>query len=73
MSRTTKLLRLLGKRLSCEGGSEDPSNSVSYSSMQNDPVVSKASELFRLGLMPTPEEVRFGKVNSLFWRSFRIH
>ncbi len=61
MSRTTKLLRSLGKRLSCEGGSED-SKSVSYSSMQNDPVVSKASELLRLGLMPTPEEVRSGKV-----------
>ena len=30
--------------------------------MQNDPVVSKASELLRLGLMPTPEELREGKV-----------
>ena len=31
-------------------------------SMQNDPVVSKASELCRLELMPTPEEVKAGKV-----------
>ena len=30
--------------------------------MQNDPVVSKASELLRLGLMPSPDEVRAGKV-----------
>ena len=30
--------------------------------MQNDPVVSKASELFRLGLMPSPAELREGKV-----------
>ncbi len=30
--------------------------------MQNDPVVSKASVLLGLGLMPTPEEVRAGKV-----------
>ncbi|KAF7985675.1 hypothetical protein HWV62_2223 [Athelia sp. TMB] len=29
--------------------------------MQNDPVVSKASELLRLGLMPSPEELRAGK------------
>ncbi|PPQ70061.1 hypothetical protein CVT26_013385 [Gymnopilus dilepis] len=34
---------------------------VAVSSMQNDPVVSKASELLRLGLMPSPEEVRAGK------------
>lgn len=40
----------------------DALNSVSYYSMQNDPVVSKASELLRLGLMPSPEEVRAGKV-----------
>lgn len=31
-------------------------------SMQNDPVVSKASELFRLGLMPSPYQLREGKV-----------
>ena len=31
--------------------------------MQNDPVVSKASELLRLGLMPTPEELKEGKVS----------
>ncbi|KAF9532595.1 flavoprotein [Crepidotus variabilis] len=35
---------------------------VAVASMQNDPVVSKASELLRLGLMPTPEEVKDGKV-----------
>lgn len=33
--------------------------------MQNDPVVSKASELLRLGLMPTPEEVEAGKVGQV--------
>jgi NADPH-dependent 2,4-dienoyl-CoA reductase/sulfur reductase-like enzyme/nitrite reductase/ring-hydroxylating ferredoxin subunit len=33
---------------------------VAVASMQNDPVVSKASELLRLGLMPTPEEIRNG-------------
>ncbi|KAF8623679.1 hypothetical protein AX17_007377 [Amanita inopinata Kibby_2008] len=33
---------------------------VAVASMQNDPVVSKASELLRLGLMPTPDEVRAG-------------
>jgi hypothetical protein len=31
--------------------------------MQNDPVVSKASELLRLGLMPSAEELRAGKVS----------
>lgn len=31
-------------------------------SMQNDPVVSKASELLRLGAMPSPDELRSGKV-----------
>ena len=31
--------------------------------MQNDPVVLKASELLRLGLMPTPEELKEGKVS----------
>ncbi|KAM6504279.1 hypothetical protein JOM56_001222 [Amanita muscaria] len=34
---------------------------VAVSCMQNDPVVSKVSELFRLELMPTPEEVKAGK------------
>ncbi|KAK2460926.1 hypothetical protein APHAL10511_007396 [Amanita phalloides] len=33
---------------------------VAVASMQNDPVVLKASELLRLGLMPTPEELREG-------------
>lgn len=32
-------------------------------SMQKDPVVSKASELLRLGLMPSPAELRAGKVS----------
>lgn len=31
--------------------------------MQNDPIVSKSSELLRLGLMPSPEELRAGKVS----------
>ncbi|KAG6854380.1 hypothetical protein C0991_007371 [Blastosporella zonata] len=35
---------------------------VAVSSMQNDPVVSKASELLRLSLMPSLEEVKAGKV-----------
>lgn len=30
--------------------------------MQNDPVVSKASELLRLDLMPSVEEIKAGKV-----------
>lgn len=30
--------------------------------MQNDPVVSAASELLRLGLMPSPDELKDGKV-----------
>ncbi|KAF9266592.1 hypothetical protein L218DRAFT_922270 [Marasmius fiardii PR-910] len=34
---------------------------VAVASMQNDPVVSKASELLRLGLMPSPEDVKGGK------------
>ncbi|KIJ14286.1 hypothetical protein PAXINDRAFT_12937 [Paxillus involutus ATCC 200175] len=34
---------------------------VAVASMQNDPVVSKASELLRLGLMPSADEVRAGK------------
>lgn len=33
-----------------------------HNSMQRDPVVSKASELLRLGLMPSPAEIRNGKV-----------
>ncbi|KAL0954670.1 hypothetical protein HGRIS_003621 [Hohenbuehelia grisea] len=34
---------------------------VAVACMQNDPVMTKASELLRLGLMPTPEEVKGGK------------
>ncbi|KAF9470912.1 hypothetical protein BDN70DRAFT_888625 [Pholiota conissans] len=34
---------------------------VAVASMQNDPVVSKASELLRLGLMPSLEEIKGGK------------
>ncbi|KJA26356.1 hypothetical protein HYPSUDRAFT_36661 [Hypholoma sublateritium FD-334 SS-4] len=34
---------------------------VAVASMQNDPIVSKASELLRLGLMPSPEEIKAGK------------
>ena len=33
-------------------------------SMQNDPVVSKASELLRLGLMPSAESIKAGQVRS---------
>jgi hypothetical protein len=36
-------------------------------SMQNDPVVSKASELLRLGLMPSVEEIKAGKVCIMFF------
>ena len=32
--------------------------------MQNDPVVSKASELLRLGLMPSVESIKAGQVRS---------
>lgn len=32
--------------------------------MQRDPVVSKASELLRLGLFPSPAELRAGKVSN---------
>jgi hypothetical protein len=39
--------------------------------MQNDPVVSKASELLRLGLMPTPQELKEGMV-SLFSMQFGV-
>jgi len=34
---------------------------IAVSTMQNDPVVSKASELLRLGAMPSPDELRNGK------------
>jgi hypothetical protein len=34
-------------------------------SMQNDPVVSKSSELIRLGLMLSVEEIKNGKVRNL--------
>ncbi|KAJ3486827.1 hypothetical protein NLI96_g3958 [Meripilus lineatus] len=34
---------------------------VAVASMQRDPVVSKASELLRLGLMPSPSELKAGK------------
>ncbi|KAJ3799725.1 hypothetical protein GGU11DRAFT_678786 [Lentinula aff. detonsa] len=34
---------------------------VAVASMQNDPVVSAASELLRLGLMPSPNEIKAGK------------
>ncbi|KAJ4480072.1 hypothetical protein J3R30DRAFT_3468054 [Lentinula aciculospora] len=34
---------------------------IAVASMQNDPVVSAASELLRLGLMPSPEEIQAGK------------
>jgi hypothetical protein len=33
--------------------------------MQNDPVVIKASELFRLGLMPSVESIKAGQVRLL--------
>ena len=33
--------------------------------MQHDPAVSKASELFRLGLMPSVESIKAGQVRSL--------
>jgi len=35
------------------------------SSMQNDPVVSKASELLRLGLMPSVDLIKAGQVSQL--------
>ncbi|KAI0067379.1 flavoprotein [Artomyces pyxidatus] len=34
---------------------------IAVASMQNDPVVSKASELLRLGLMPSADEIKAGK------------
>jgi len=34
---------------------------IAVASMQNDPVVSKSSELLRLNLMPSPEEIKAGK------------
>ena len=36
--------------------------------MQNDPVVSKASELLRLGLMPSVEQIKAGKVCIMIFR-----
>ena len=43
-------------------------------SMQNDPVVSKASELLRLGLMPSVEEIKAGKVCIMFfWETYLSH
>ena len=33
--------------------------------MQNDPVVSRASEIMRLGLMPSPRQLRDGLVRRL--------
>jgi hypothetical protein len=40
--------------------------------MQNDPVVSKASQLMRLGLMPSPDEVRAGRVECCFTLGFCV-
>ena len=37
--------------------------SIYACSMQNDPVVMKATELMRLGLMPSPEEIKAGKAS----------
>lgn len=34
-----------------------------FLSMQNDPVVGKASELLRLGLMPSLDDIKAGKVH----------
>lgn len=44
-------------------------------SMQKDPVVGKASELLRLGLMPSPAELKAGKVREPLVESFvtRVH
>jgi len=36
-------------------------NLTGFLRMQNDPVVSKASELLRLGAMPSPDELKNGK------------
>lgn len=41
--------------------------------MQRDPVVSKASELLRLGLMPSASEIKAGKVRSHVPTSPRSH
>ena len=41
--------------------------------MQNDPVVSKASELLRLGLMPTAEELKSGKASVNLLRILPSH
>lgn len=37
---------------------------VAVASMQSDPVAMKASELIRLDMMPSPDDVRSGKVSS---------
>ena len=39
---------------------------VAVASMQRDPIVSKASELLRLGLFPSPAEIKAGKVGRNF-------
>jgi hypothetical protein len=38
--------------------------------MQHDPVVSKASELLRLGLMPTAEELKAGMASAQQFDAF---
>jgi hypothetical protein len=40
---------------------------LSVCRMGNDPVVSKSSELLRLGLMPSVDELKAGKVCFLLW------
>lgn len=37
--------------------------------MQNDPVVSRASEIMRLGLMPSPQQLRDGLVRRLLFQA----
>ncbi|KAG8953415.1 Apoptosis-inducing factor 3 [Tulasnella sp. 424] len=34
---------------------------IAVASMQMDPIVTRSAELLRLGIMPTPEELRGGK------------
>ena len=41
--------------------------------MQNDPVVSKASELLRLGLMPSAEELKSGMASVSLLRIIPSH
>lgn len=36
---------------------------VALASMGNDPIMSKTSELMRLGLMPTAQEIKSGAVS----------